>query len=152
VKAEWPGCWNARRILPGVWRASTLDAVHWDALVADGVETVVDLRNGTVEGGPLQRVHVPLEEGLRDDPLFLRLKTETGLASPLYYIPFCTRWRDRVRAAVDAIDGATPGVVFHCHAGWDRTGMLAAILLRRAGATVDEIVADYAIGSVQDSV
>ena len=144
MKANWPGCWNARRILPGVWRASCLDTVQWDAVVADGVRTVVDLRDRTIECGPCLRVHAPLESGLRADPVFRRLVATTSLVSPLYYEPFCHRWPDRVAAAIEAIDAAERGVVFHCHAGWDRTGMIAAILLKRAGVPEDEIVADYA--------
>ena len=141
--ASWPGVWNARLLLPGVWRSSHLDDADWGALVADGVEAVVDLRNESGVGGPLRRVHVPLELDLDDDPLFAELSARTGLASPAYYVPFCRRWRDRVQAAVDAIDGATPGVVFHCKSGWDRAGMLSAILLRRAGVQTGAILDDY---------
>jgi len=143
--AGWGGCWNHRQLMPGVWRASNLDAVDWGAVVASGVRTVIDLRNDTSGAGPCVRVHVPLEQGLDTDPRFRELMQRTGLASPLYYIPFCTHWRERVEAAVRAIDAAERGVVFHCHAGWDRTGMLAAILLKRAGVGTAEIVADYAI-------
>ncbi len=142
--AIWPGCWNARRILPGVWRASCLDEVDWSAVVEDGVRTVVDLRDHTLEVGPCRRVHAPLEAGLRDDPHFRELMDSTGLVSPLYYEAFCARWPERVAAAVAAVDRADRGVVVCCHAGWDRTGMIAAILLKRAGATEREILADYA--------
>jgi protein-tyrosine phosphatase len=43
------------------------------------------------------------------------------------------------------IAGAAPGaVLFHCTAGKDRTGMIAAFLLRLAGVADDVIVEDYA--------
>ena len=47
--------------------------------------------------------------------------------------------------AVDAlvIEGGTPAL-FHCSAGKDRTGVLAALLLDLAGVEHDAIVADYA--------
>jgi protein-tyrosine phosphatase len=45
-------------------------------------------------------------------------------------------------AIADAGDGA---VVFHCAGGKDRTGLVAALLLRLAGAPVDEIARDYAL-------
>jgi protein tyrosine/serine phosphatase len=49
-----------------------------------------------------------------------------------------------VVTAVEAIANAAPGcVVFHCAAGKDRTGLLALVLLTLAGATPDEIIADY---------
>ena len=41
-----------------------------------------------------------------------------------------------------AMPGSGP-VVFHCAAGKDRTGVLAALLLRVLGASDDDIVADY---------
>jgi protein-tyrosine phosphatase len=51
---------------------------------------------------------------------------------------------ERVIAAVRAIATAPPGcVLFHCASGKDRTGLLALVLLALAGATPDEIIADY---------
>ena len=39
-----------------------------------------------------------------------------------------------------------PGpVVFHCHGGKDRTGLVAALLLRLAGVPIEEIAEDYAL-------
>lgn len=38
-----------------------------------------------------------------------------------------------------------PGVLFHCTAGKDRTGLAAAVLLLVAGVPRDEIVADYTL-------
>jgi protein-tyrosine phosphatase len=35
--------------------------------------------------------------------------------------------------------------VFHCSAGKDRTGIMAGIVLRLLGVSVDDVVADYAI-------
>jgi protein-tyrosine phosphatase len=43
-----------------------------------------------------------------------------------------------------ALPGALPGV-FHCAAGKDRTGLLAALLLGALGVADDVIVADYAL-------
>jgi protein-tyrosine phosphatase len=47
-----------------------------------------------------------------------------------------------VRAIADAEDGA---VVFHCHAGLDRTGLVAALLLDLVGVPAETIAADYAL-------
>ena len=47
-----------------------------------------------------------------------------------------------VAAIADAPDGA---VVFHCAGGKDRTGLVSALLLRLAGAAIDDIAADYAL-------
>jgi protein-tyrosine phosphatase len=45
-------------------------------------------------------------------------------------------------AIADAPEGVT---LFHCAGGKDRTGLVAALLLRLAGASIDEIDADYAL-------
>ena len=49
-----------------------------------------------------------------------------------------------LKAVADAPEGA---VVFHCAAGKDRTGILAAILLAAADVEPDEIAEDYSIST-----
>ncbi|MEV4535081.1 tyrosine-protein phosphatase [Asanoa sp. NPDC049518] len=46
--------------------------------------------------------------------------------------------------AVIAAAGSAP-VVIHCAAGKDRTGLLAALVLRLVGVSDDDIIADYAL-------
>ena len=41
-------------------------------------------------------------------------------------------------------DGDELPLVFHCAAGKDRTGFTAAVLLRTAGVSIDDVAADYA--------
>ena len=54
--------------------------------------------------------------------------------------------RDRLAAALTAIAEAPPGgVVLHCHAGRDRTGVVVALALHLAGATAESIASDYAL-------
>jgi protein tyrosine/serine phosphatase len=54
--------------------------------------------------------------------------------------------RDRLAAVITALAQAPPGaVVVHCHAGRDRTGVVAALALRLGGASVESIAADYAL-------
>jgi protein-tyrosine phosphatase len=62
-----------------------------------------------------------------------------------YYLDMIVSARTQLAAAVQALD-ARPGVprAFFCHAGKDRTGVLAAVLLDREGASEDEIVTDFA--------
>ena len=44
------------------------------------------------------------------------------------------------------MEGLSKGpVVFHCTAGKDRTGVLAAILLLRLGVDEEDIIADYQV-------
>ena len=54
-------------------------------------------------------------------------------------------WRDatKLARAVGLIAGRTP-VAFGCAAGKDRTGVLAALMLRAVGVPQDVVVEDYA--------
>jgi protein-tyrosine phosphatase len=54
--------------------------------------------------------------------------------------------RDRLAAALIAIAEAPPGgVVLHCHAGRDRTGVVVALALHLAGVSAESIATDYAL-------
>ena len=50
-----------------------------------------------------------------------------------------------MQKALLQISAAESGVLFHCTAGKDRTGVLAAILLLTAGVRDEDIIADYAL-------
>ena len=52
---------------------------------------------------------------------------------------------DLVRTAVSAVAAAPGGVLFHCTAGKDRTGLLSALLLSLAGVSRADILADYQV-------
>ena len=49
------------------------------------------------------------------------------------------------RSVIDASGSDRPGVLFHCTAGKDRTGLAAALLLSVAGVARETIVADYTL-------
>ncbi len=54
--------------------------------------------------------------------------------------------RARLAAVFSAIAEAPPGgVVVHCHAGRDRTGVVVALALHIAGVPVEAIAADFAL-------
>jgi protein-tyrosine phosphatase len=124
-------------------------AVERVAAWAHGVRTVVDLRDaGEREPDRAPRlagittVRVPLDPV--GTPFYEHWKEIDNLASPLYFPAMLAEHPERVIAAVRAIASAAPGcVVFHCAGGKDRTGLLALVLLTLAGATPDEIIADY---------
>lgn len=52
---------------------------------------------------------------------------------------------DLVRAAMGTAAAAPGGVLFHCTAGKDRTGLFAALLLSLAGVSRADILADYQV-------
>lgn len=130
-------------------RRGRLTAAGWAAAWAHGVRTVVDLRDAderepdrAPRPGGITTVHVPLDPV--GTPFYERWKEIDNLASPLYFPAMLAEQPQSVITAVRAIASAVPGcVVFHCAGGKDRTGLLALVLLTLAGATAEEIIADY---------
>lgn len=159
---DWDGLWNARDLggLPGVRpgalvRSERLDqvtAAGWDALVAHGVRTVVDLRwasererHPSLPPAPVTVVAAELEDGLQDDPEFASWIPNGVYGTPLYYRRFVARWPERCVRAVRLVAHAAPGgVLVHCAKGCDRTGLVVALLLRLVGVPVEAVADDYA--------
>ena len=52
---------------------------------------------------------------------------------------------DQMARIVQTIAEADAGVLFFCTAGKDRTGVVSALLQRRAGLSDDEIIANYVL-------
>lgn len=162
----WDGCLNVRDLggLPtrsggrtahrAVARADNLDrltAEGWDALLDHGVRTVVDLRN-IEEYKPLlplpagvDLVRVPLDE-LAGSAWW---KTYGHLdGTPLALRPYLDHCPRAAAELIATIAGAGPGgLVVHCGAGRDRTGLAALLLLSLAGVAPAEIVADYLLSA-----
>jgi protein tyrosine/serine phosphatase len=162
---DWDGCWNVRDLgglLAADGRpirrgaivrgdsANRLSAAGWSALQAHGVRTIVDLRDPTertadavVRAADLTTVQVPLEDPA-DAEFWQQWRQLSG--TPLYYQAFLERWPERFAAVFAAVAEAGPGgVLLHCAAGRDRTGLVTLILLALAGVSHDEIAADYAL-------
>jgi protein-tyrosine phosphatase len=167
---RWDGCLNVRDLgghptedggttrWERVVRSDSvgkLSPAGWDALVAYGIRTVVDLRfdderaADPPHSAPVDVVHVSLL-GARDSDWLAGLD-ERAAAEPdevastrLVYLEMlethAERFVDAVTAVADAPEG---GVLVHCHGGKDRTGLVVALLLRLAGVDRETIAADY---------
>jgi protein-tyrosine phosphatase len=145
----------------------------WRAALAAGVRTIVDLRNddairrtphesATQLAGSAQfaasaadivtppgitRVEVPLDD-IHDTELWRCINYERLNGSPLYYQPFLQHKAQRCAAALTALAEAGPGgVMFHCGAGRDRTGLVALLLLSLAGVEPESIAQDYELST-----
>ncbi|MDE3721859.1 tyrosine-protein phosphatase [Nocardiopsis sp. N85] len=86
-----------------------------------------------------------------EDLEFWRDVNDRGLnGTPLYYRPFLERKAERCAAVITALARAEPGgVLFHCGAGRDRTGLVSLLLLVLAGVRADAIADDYALSTAE---
>jgi hypothetical protein len=140
-----------------VVRGDNLDRLSpagWSALEAYGIRTVVDLRNDDElghDGAPrpagIATVRVPLDDAA-DTEMWEGFWADGLDGSPLYYRPFLERKPERCAAAISAVARAAPGgVVVHCGAGRDRTGLVTMLLLALVGVAPDEIASDYELSA-----
>jgi protein-tyrosine phosphatase len=167
----WEGCGNVRDLggletedgvttrTGAIVRAANirrLTEAGWSALVEHGVRTVVDLRfdeelaEDPPADLPVDVVHVSLfghwtpefEREVRHEQ-----RTTDDWAGMLrwLYLDALDRNAPAFGAALSAVAQAGEGAVcIHCLAGKDRTGILAALILRLAGVKIETVDADYA--------
>ena len=134
-----------------------LSASGWQTALDHGVRRLVDLRfEGEEQGEPdlpeaLEVIGVSLfgQQDPRVEREFEeRVRDADDIASVFAdgYIRALEKGADRVVAAVAAVADAdhTDGIVIHCLAGKDRTGIVSALLLGVAGVPDESVAADYA--------
>jgi protein-tyrosine phosphatase len=167
---NWGGCLNVRDLgghptrdggetrFGSVIRADSVRQLTergWAAAVEYGVRTVVDLRmdRELAEDPPAELpvdvLHVPF---LEDDPEVFAEMDAASEAAPDHatatrdvYLLFLEHFAKNVAGAISAVARAPEGgVVVHCAGGKDRTGLVAAFLLKLAGVSDEEVAADYA--------
>lgn len=131
-------------------RPDGLDEIGWRDLERAGVRTLVDLRNeDEIAALPLRpstvaSVHRPIEDPSDED--FMSQFGEF-LGTPSYYPENLRRWPAKIAAVVGAIaEAPAGGVAFHCSAGRDRTGLIAALVLTVVGVDKSFILDDYERG------
>lgn len=130
-------------------RAETIDRVTasgWDALRQHGVRTIIDLRRPDELAGPVPDdmlvVRVDLDGDERD--FWAPREADGQWGTPLYYGDHLRELPHRLTNVLEAIAQAPEGtILFHCGAGWDRTGLVAAVLLKALDVTEDAASADY---------
>lgn len=144
----------------------------WQMARGTGVRTVIDLRNddeirpsagqqvtrlagsaafpaaaGAARPAGMVRVEVPIDD-VADTGFWQYLNRERLNGTPLYYRPFLERKPERCAAVITALaQAAQGGVVFHCGAGRDRTGLVTLLLLALAHVEPEAIADDYALST-----
>jgi protein-tyrosine phosphatase len=134
---------------------SRLDAVDCGVLAELGLATVVDLRTvGELdERGQfpthhleVEYHHLPLTDVLPPDSDLARYAEPAFVTSR--YLQMFDEGSESIARAVEVL--ASPGAlpaVFHCSAGKDRTGVLAALVLGFLGVPDEVIIEDYALSA-----
>ncbi len=143
--------WRTLFRADGLYRLTPADVAALEPL---GLRTVIDLRSAPelaergrfpVDVHPVVFHHLPIIDATwavadrpdhdRDEDFLIWAYHEMlSVGAPRFAIAF------DVLAEPDALPA-----VFHCAAGKDRTGLLAALLLGALGVSHDDIVADYAL-------
>ena len=165
---NWEGCNNVRDL--GGMKASNgyttrwgaivrgdhparLTTDGWTALYQHGIRTIVSLRTYGFDEKDhpivvppqydIQVVSVEIEDVTNKS--FVQKWATTDLwGTPLYWTDALNLWAHRHAAALKAIAQAQPGgVLFHCIRGYDRTGIIAFLVLALAGVSLKDITADY---------
>jgi protein tyrosine/serine phosphatase len=167
----WDGCVNVRDLggLPtedgaetkygAVVRADNIAALSAEgkrALLTYGVSRVIDLRwmderneDPPVELG-VEVLHVPLfgdrnERHDADRQLLARIPDHAECRRVMY-LEHLDVYGERFASAVAAVASAPEGcVLVHCAGGVDRTGLIAALLLRLAHVSIDDVAADFEV-------
>lgn len=156
---HWDGAVNAWRIAGSVYRMGRrewLTEAGWQQMYDAGIRTVIDLRTAreqqprevdpVVSEDATARfdiVHCPTEDPANED--FTAL-FGPYLKDPAHYADYLRLFSDNIAAVIRAIAAATGGVVVHCAAGRDRSGVIAVMLQNLAGASDEEIVRGYQQG------
>ncbi|MDQ6604079.1 MAG: tyrosine-protein phosphatase [Chloroflexota bacterium] len=168
---RWDTCYNARDLGDHVTDDGV--TIRWGALVradsvgrlntqgraaleAYGVRTIIDLRipvevrdepSPFTEHAEIVTHYLPLDPNDRAVSKAVAAHKEAGLSyTAAINAAYLSTNQEQIAAIIRAIaDAQDGGIVIHCHAGRDRTGLIVALLLGVAGVSATTISADYAL-------
>jgi hypothetical protein len=159
---RWEGCCNIRdlgglpledggstqfRVVVRADNIGELSPSGWDAFAAYGVGRIVDLRHEDEPyDPPVEVANVPL---LDVESILELNQLLAGIDDPVEwrrrnYLHVLDRFPGRFARAVSAVAAVDGIVLVHCAGGVDRTGLVAALILRDVGVPVDVVAEDYA--------
>lgn len=130
-----------------------LPVAELQRLAAMGVRTVVDLRttgelakDASICADGILVVHLPVLREVWTDSVLTPGETADPVAFLLgRYLEMLDQGREAIAAVFELLASATRRpLAFHCSAGKDRTGVVAALVLALLGVADDDIADDYA--------
>ncbi len=152
----WDGAVNAWHVAGDVYRMGRrewLTEDGWRQAYDGGIRTVIDLRNPDeirrretdppLNGSAMERfdvVNTPTEDPANSE---FRALCVPYLNDPASYADNARIFPEKLARVFKALAVVPGGVVIHCSAGRDRSGMIAAMLQDLAGAGEDAIAVSY---------
>jgi protein-tyrosine phosphatase len=144
---------NTRTVSGRFLRADSLHALSVGAqmmLLESGLKTVIDLRSPK----ELERFPNPFAD--HDEVRYLNVSLFGSLFEPEdanaimpslegIYVSALEMCRPAIRTVLETMAHSESLTLFHCAAGKDRTGIIAALLLGNAGVPDETIAEDYAL-------
>ncbi|CAM3273880.1 Protein tyrosine/serine phosphatase [Deinococcus saxicola] len=150
MPASPDGALNFRRPLPGLYRSGNLSYLSGrgrEEVLALNLSRILDLRNRgerNIDAPPF--FGRPEYLNLSALPHRCRPLNEATLtgSNAAYSCALLDHGANGIVSILGAVLDAPPGpVLIHCHAGKDRTGLIAALCLEIAGISREDIAADY---------
>jgi protein-tyrosine phosphatase len=134
-----------------LYRADGIHRLSLDDIAPLGLHTVLDLRTpeeherAHFAHDSVGFHHLPILQASWDRDAFTHVPDAVEFLSDRY-VDMLTEGRDSIAGALRIMANADAfPLVFHCAAGKDRTGVVAAIVLSILGVSDDDIAADYSL-------
>ena len=149
---DWDAALNARFALPGLIRSANLSFLSGQgraALLKGGISRIIDLRSRAerqIDPAPFagrpEYLNLPL---LPYRNRAMNQASADAQTNADYYRAYLDHAGNQIAAIFGAMHDAPPGLLLiHCHAGKDRTGLVASLAQELCRLSRAEIVADYA--------
>lgn len=123
-----------------------------------GIATVIDLRAPAEiaqrawqppPGWTGRWLHVPLRRAVPDWTAYSKAQLEAPGFAAMHYLETAGHGQAALREVIETLaDPARLPAVFHCAAGKDRTGIVAALILTLLGVPADLAADDYALSDI----
>lgn len=132
---------------------SRLDENEIQFLIDYGVKVVIDLRSSSecersrnpfLNHPDVQHVNIPLMGNVIETPSPELLK-EMSVSLKETYIDMIENAQEKIKRIMAIIIESKGGVLFHCSAGKDRTGVVAMLLLGVVGCVESDIISNYEV-------
>lgn len=117
-------------------------------LLGLGIDTVIDLRSRAEADDYPDALSPGNDVNYHNQPLLSDAAIEKAIANAPFrelYILFAERGIKKIGKVFRIMANSRGACLFHCYAGKDRTGIVAALLLLLAGVSIADVIADYEV-------